>query len=175
MSHRGEPDPRASLVASPRAAAARGGPGRAADGVRPLLGWTGLLLTVVSGADIVLTWVPTEFGNPEWEFGTVTASFNGLISVALGCALVLVGLRDRAGPRTLKAASLLLLAAALLVAAAAALYGLSVPVALGSVSDAPIRLGLQKAIAKTVFQSVAFPIAFLYMARVAWRWSVPAR
>ena len=43
-----------------------------------LLGWLGFALFVVGGADFLLTWFPERFGNPEWEFGTITASLNAM-------------------------------------------------------------------------------------------------
>ena len=49
-----------------------------------LLGWVGVAFIVVGGVDFALTWYPMNFGNREWEFGTVTASFNGLPILLLG-------------------------------------------------------------------------------------------
>lgn len=164
------PGPLVASAARARPPSNPGAGGPSSDGARALFGWVGLLLVVVSGADVLLTWLPPELGNPEWEFGTVTASFNGLISVTVGFALILYGLYDSGRGGLLKGVSAVLGVTALLVLAAAALYWLSVPLALGSV-EGGIRVGLQKAVVKTSLQSIAFPVAYLAMARAAWKWS----
>ncbi|MHC4822336.1 MAG: hypothetical protein ACYTDX_11560 [Planctomycetota bacterium] len=159
----------------PRADEARPAPeggsgGPLGDPARALVGWIGFLLVLLSAADILVTWLPLELGNPEWEFGTVTASFNGLTSLVLGFALLLFGLRGAGRRGLLRATSVALAVGGLLVLGAVALYGLSLPLALGSVPDGPVRVGLLKAVAKTALQGVAFPVAFLVMSRVAWKW-----
>jgi hypothetical protein len=136
-----------------------------------VVGGVGLLFVAVAGADNVLTWVPPDFGNREWEFGTITASFNGLLSVTLGLAMVQLWLSqtDRAWPLRVLAVVYLLLGASIL--AAALLYWTNVPIAWAAVPDSPIKTGLMKAIVKTSFQSVAYPLAFFVLARTAFVWA----
>ncbi|MDZ7781348.1 MAG: hypothetical protein U5R14_15645 [Gemmatimonadota bacterium] len=55
--------------------------------------------------------------------------------------------------------------------AAAILYWTNVPVALAAVSESPARPGLIKAVIKTSFQSVVYPLAFFLMARAALVWA----
>src|SRR5207245_6313338 len=43
-----------------------------------LLGWIGLAFALIGGGDVLLTWVPMHFGSPEWEFGTITSSLDGM-------------------------------------------------------------------------------------------------
>jgi hypothetical protein len=52
-----------------------------------LLGWIGLAFALVGGFDLALIWIPLGFGNPEWEFGTVSATLDGLpvTTLGLGC------------------------------------------------------------------------------------------
>ena len=57
-----------------------------------------------------------------------------------------------------------------LVLAATALYWTNVALALNAVEDSPVRVGLVKAVVKTVLQSVAFPVAFFFLARTSFRW-----
>jgi hypothetical protein len=63
-----------------------------------VLGWIGLAFLVVGGSDFALVWFPLNFGNPEWEFGTVTQSFNGLPILLLGLGLLVAG-ADQVGRR----------------------------------------------------------------------------
>ncbi len=142
--------------------------GRRALGPAPhvawaLLGCVGLLLVVVGGTDILLTWYPLNIGDPEWEFGTVTASLNGLPSVTLGLALLL-GNAVASGRRwTVLLVSSVFAVLVLWVMFAAFLYATNVPMALRSVQDPLVLRGLKKAIAKTSIQSVAYPVMFAYL------------
>jgi hypothetical protein len=49
------------------------------------------------------------------------------------------------------------------------LYARSVPVALATVTDPILRVGLQKAILKTALQGVLYPAAFLWVATLGWK------
>lgn len=136
-----------------------------------LAGGIGLLFTVVAGADNVLTWFPTDFGNREWEFGTVTASFNGLLSIVLGLGLIQLWMAQLERGWPLRVLGVVHILLGILVLAAALLYWTNVPVAWDAVPDSPVRAGLLKAIIKTSVQSVAYPIAFFLLARSAFVWA----
>lgn len=126
-----------------------------------LLGWVGFVLAAMGSADLLLTWYPFDFGNTEWEFGTVTQSFNGLPTVTLGMGLWMASsiVAERAWlTRTLAIGFVVL---AVLVLVGALLYATTVPMALNSVPANAIATGLKKAIAKTAAQSLAYPLVFL--------------
>lgn len=130
-----------------------------------LLGWMGLTFLVVGGFDFALTWFPTDFGNPEWEFGTVTQSFNGLPIVVLGLGLLLASsiLTDRTWLSWVAAAGAFGLLVWVLLGAV--VWTFTVPVALSGTPQ-EVLLGLQKAIAKTAMQSVLYSVLLGYM---TWR------
>ena len=134
-----------------------------------LLGWIGLVFAAVGGVDLLLTWYPMNFGNPEWEFGTVSAALDGLPVLTLGLGL-LMGAGAARGQRWLvRTMAVVLALLAVLIVAAAILYLLNLPIALQSVTQPVIRTGLKKAIAKTAGQSVLYPLAFGWIAWKAWR------
>lgn len=145
---------------TPRSASsARGRQG--ARGIWPVLAWIGFVLAAVGAVDLGLTWIPLDFGNMEWEFGTVSQSFNGLPTLTMGLGLWL-GAALASGRRFLAmglAVGFLLLAVG--VVAAAVVYGTTVPVALGSAGTGGIQIGLQKAVAKTATQAVLYPLGFV--------------
>lgn len=136
-----------------------------------VVGGVGLLFVAVAGADNVLTWLPADFGNREWEFGTVTASFNGFLSIVLGLAMVQLWLAQTGRVWPLRALGALHLLLGASIIAASLLYWTNVPVALASVPDSPVKTGLLKAVVKTSFQSVAYPVAFFLLARSALSWA----
>ena len=139
------------------------------EAVWRLLGGLGLLFVIVGGADLALTWLPLGFGNPEWEFGTVTAMMDGLPVPTLGLVAV-AGAARLAGARWLaRVVSVVLAVLALWIVGAAILYVTTVPLALRAVTDPVIRAGLDKAVTKTAVQCVAYPIGLVWLAVAAWR------
>jgi hypothetical protein len=133
-----------------------------------LLGWTGWLFVVVGGVDSLLTWLPLSLGQPEWEFGTVTASLNGLPLPVLGLVLVL-GASLVAGRVVMaRVVAVLMVILALCVLAAGLLYALNVPLALRAVTDPVARQGVLKAMTKTIVQVVAYPTGLITLAVIAW-------
>lgn len=140
-----------------------------ADGrIWRFLGWAGWVFVAVGGVDSLLTWFPLALGQPEWEFGTITASLNGLPLPVLGLVLVL-GANVAAG-RTwmVRVVAVVMLLLALVVLAVAVLYMLNVPLALRAVTDPLARQGVLKAMVKTVVQVIAYPTGLIAMAVIAW-------
>ena len=121
-----------------------------------------LVLALAGLGDWLLAWFPMRLGSPEWEFGTVAASFAGLPLVTLGLMGVLASAIAR-GIRwqvTITAVVMLLFAA--WITAAAVLFLLDVPVALRAVSGNGIaRVGIIKAVLKTGMLGALFLTAFV--------------
>lgn len=134
-----------------------------------LIGWIGAVFTAVGALDLLLTWYPPRFGNAEWEFGTVSASLDGLPVLTLGLALSLGAGAARGQRWLLRTVAVVLVLLAVLIGIGAVLYATNIPIALQSVTDPTIRTGLKKAITKAAGQSVIYPVAFVWLAFVAWR------
>jgi hypothetical protein len=134
-----------------------------------LVGGVGALFLAVGGLDLVLTWVPLGFGNPEWEFGTVTSMMDGLPVPTLGLVGIVGAARARGSRAAAQAGAVMLGSLALWVVLAGVLYATTLPIALRSVTDPVIRSGLHKAVIKTAVQCVAYPIGLSWLAIAAWR------
>ena len=134
-----------------------------------VIGWIGFVLAAMGLVDVFLTWYPFDFGNVEWEFGTVSQSFNGLPSVTMGLGLWLGSavVLERKVLARLIAIAFVGLAVAVVVAAV--LYATTVPIALNSVPENAVATGLRKAIAKTAAQSVLYPVVFLVIGIKGWK------
>ncbi len=130
------------------------------DRLWSVLAWIGFILAAMGAVDVALTWYPVDFGNAEWEFGTVTQSLNGLPTVTMGLALWLVGALVLGRDRLAMVLAMVFVALGVVVAVAALLYATTVPLAVGSVQGA-MRTGLIKAIAKTTAQSILYPLVFV--------------
>lgn len=129
-----------------------------------LLGTVGWVFLIVGALDVGLVWYPPAFGNPGWEFGSVTAALNGMPLPVLGTALLLGSAMAR-GHRTAALVGVVAgLAFAVAVLLAAVLYGLTVPVAFTAVTDPLALQGLKKAVVRSVVQLVAYPAILVYLA-----------
>ena len=124
------------------------------------IGWFGLALTIAGLGDFILTWVPWELGSPEWEFGTIAASFSGLPLVTMGFAGLLGAALARGIRWQLTGMGLLLVALALAMVGALVVFLLVVPVALRAVVGVA-RTGIVKAIVRTTMLGVVFSVAYL--------------
>lgn len=132
-----------------------------------VLGWIGLVFLVVGGFDFLLLWLPLDLGNAEWEFATVTQSFNGLPILLLGFALLTVAAEasDRRWWQLIGLGGSMVMLLWILVGAV--LWGLNVSIALGTVPP-EIEVGIRRAVAKTAVQSLAYTLAFGYLMRYGW-------
>ena len=124
------------------------------------IGWFGLVLGVVGMGDFVLTWVPLGVGSPEWEFGTIAASFSGLPLVTMGFAAMLGSALARGVRWQLLGLGFLLVGLAMALVGALVIFLLVVPVALAAVEGAA-RIGIVKAIVRTLFLGAVFSAAYV--------------
>ena len=153
------------IVASARERSRRAAePAQASQGWT-VLGWIGLAFLVVGGVDFALVWFPLGFGTREWEFATVTQSFNGLPILLLGVGLLVVA-AQQVGRRWWGLVGVGVAAVLLVwILAGAALWASNVSLALSTVPE-ELRVGVQKAVARTAVQSVVYPLVLLYL---VWR------
>lgn len=122
--------------------------------------WFALVLTLAGFADWVLVWIPMRFGTPEWEFGTIVASTSGLPLITMGFAGLLGSAVARGIRWQIRLVSIVILVWAVCVLGSLLLFLLDVPIAIGAVSGLA-RVGLMKAIVKTLFLGTIFSIAYV--------------
>lgn len=106
-----------------RPAAAAGDPARGWRALAVL----GAALAVVGWTDILLGLFPFQPGNPDWEFGVVSASLDAMPLGTLGLGLAVAALTARGARRTLGALSFFAWAVVVGLAAGAVLYALAAP------------------------------------------------
>jgi hypothetical protein len=133
-----------------------------------ILGWIGLAFLIVGGTDFLLAWVPPNFGTREWEYATVTQSFNGLPILLLGVGLLTVA-SEAVGRRwwglvALGASAVLLF----WVLAGAALWAMSIGLALETAPE-QVLIGVQRGAVRTVVQILAYVPALAYLLGRAFR------
>lgn len=121
--------------------------------------WVGLAFFVLGSTDVALTWLPMDFGNREWEFATVTASFNGMPVIILGLTLVVAGAALGMRRWWALGGGIVGLGFLAFVLGATGLWATNLPLALGAV-EGVVLTGMKKAILKTAVQSVVLPLVF---------------
>lgn len=135
-------------------------PGTTSRNAWRVLGGLGWVLLAASLADLGLTWYPLEIGRPEWEFGTVAASYAGVPLLAMSLAIVLSSAFALGRRWVVRLSAVLMIVLGLLMVAGTALFLLDVPLAL-RLSPPEVLLGIKKTIAKTVVLGAVFPVFFL--------------
>lgn len=134
-----------------------------------LLGGLGLVFAVVGGLDLLLAWYPTSFGSAEWKFATVTTTMMSFPLFSLGLVL-LAGSAMGRGKRGLnRTMAIVLLLVVVLVLGCAILYLPQISTALASVKDPTVKIGVQRAILKTIIQLVMYPVVLLWIAWLSWK------
>jgi hypothetical protein len=129
-----------------------------------LLGLLGFALFVVGGSDFLLTWFPARFGNPEWEFGSITAALNAIPAALMGVTLLLVWALQGESKVWARVLSIVLAVWAVGLVALAVIYGLTLPLAAKGFAVPNVGVGLKRAIARTLVQLVVYPSVMMWMA-----------
>jgi hypothetical protein len=133
----------------------------------------GVVFLVVGGMDTLLTFVPSNFGSTEWEFGSVTAALNGLPLPVLGAALLAAAGVVRGWRLLVRVLAGGMMLAVLAILALGFVYLTTLPQALTAASQTggigPI--GIKRAAAKTVAQLVCYPVGLIVMATMCWRFT----
>jgi len=140
-----------------------------------LLGLIGGVFVFMGALDIVLSGYPYQFGNPEWEFGTIGGWLNGLSVPALGMALLIGSAVARGWRLGVRLWAILLVLAAVIVLGLLVIYSLNLPLASRAVTEPAVRTALKKSVLKTLIQGLFYPVVFLMIAWKAWRHSGAAR
>ena len=129
-----------------------------------LLGLLGFALFVVGGVDFLLNFYPLRFGNPEWEFGTITGALNAIPSSLVGLVLLLVSAVIHESAIRMRALAVVLLAWAAFLLAMGVIYGLTLPLAARGFADPGVGLGLKRAIFRSALQLAVYPAVMIWLA-----------
>lgn len=135
----------------------------------------GLVFLLVGMLDAVATWLPSNFGEPEWEFGTTSYFFDSIPLAGLGLALLLgssvaLGLKWQV---RLWATLCLLLAVFMLLSLI--LYATVLPLVFNAVHSPVALTPIKKAALKLGVQALFYPFSLLWLAGAGWKSSVPRR
>ena len=117
-----------------------------------------VITSIVMGfIDIAIGTFPAAFGNPEWEFGVITAVLNGFAIPTMGLYLAIGSALARGRRGTARILAIVMIVLAVTVIGLGVLYALVAPIALTSVNQNPtLLIGVKKAILKSAIFVVAY-------------------
>lgn len=133
----------------------------------------GAAFAVVGLVDLALLWRPLALGNPVWEFGTVSGTFDNVPIGALGLTLLVLGLlrHPQRSATWLRAAAALFGLVTLALIALGGIYALATPAVIRQAAP-PTLVALRGTILKNIVELVAYVLAFGVMTVIAWRGAV---
>ena len=146
-----------------------GAVGSKASALWQVLGVVGWAFLLVGAADLVLTFAPPRFGNPEWEFGTISAALNGMPVPFLGLGLVTARAIAVGSAISLRiiAIGCMMLGVALL--ALGAVYGLTLPLAAKGFEVPTLEIGLKRAMSKSLVQLLVYSVVSFWLGVRSWK------
>jgi hypothetical protein len=153
--------------------------GRSSVGAHPdvgweLLKWVGWAFVAIGLTDLALIWRPLAIGNPDFEFGSVTAMLNGLPLLTIGLVFLAASAAAVGATFRLRLVGGAMILMALVIVAAGVIYVLAAPLALKSVTGLGLT-AVKKAMVKSAVQLVAYPTAYVLLGVKAIRHSFAPR
>lgn len=136
------------------------------------LGLFGWMLALVGGIELVLTIIPAE-RSAEYEFATAIALVSGLPVPAMGVVLVLASALKRKARRTARLMAIVALVGAVLTLAGLGLFATTIPIALRFIKDPFVRMGIYKAVAKTMTQGTVYIVGMGLIGYHGWKQGRP--
>lgn len=128
-----------------------------------LVGGAGVAFAVLGFTDVLLLWYPLRIGRPDWEFATVSGSFDALPLATIGLLLVVARLHAGGSPLSRRLVGTGLILVVLALCAAFILFALSFATGLGQV-DGDTRWILIRAGTKTSVAACVYVILYILMA-----------
>lgn len=119
--------------------------------------------------DLVLNVIPFAVGNPDWEFGVLGPTLDGLPLLTIGLVgAVAAGVwRGDGWPLRVHAIVLWSLVTGLL--AMIGLYALALPIVWKAAASTGMQGPMMLAIAKTALLALCYPVLYGWLAVLAWR------
>ena len=128
----------------------------------------GLGLALVGILDLTLLWVPSRFGDPEWEFVALTNTFDSLPLPIFGLSLLAAGLVVRARRSGLFALGIFFILLVLVVLAATALFALGAPVSWRG-TPPQLRPVMTMLLGKTAILALVYIVLTIYLASFSFK------
>jgi hypothetical protein len=130
----------------------------------------GSAFAVVGLADLALLWTPLRFGNPAWEFATLSQTFTNVPMAGLGLLLMAYGLvrHPHSSALSVRVAAVVFLLVAAILAALGMLYVTVAPEVLRQAAPETAD-AVGRTIIKNAVEVIAYPLVFAAIGVFLWR------
>jgi hypothetical protein len=132
----------------------------------------GVAFSIIGFTDVLLLWYPLAFGSLDWEFATLSGTFDALPLATIGMVMMGAGSIALRRARTSFVLSLLYLFLCIVVSAAAALFLLAVLAGMSAV-DPSVEMQFRRAVTKTSVLSVSYILLYGWLAWIVGRAGQP--
>jgi len=122
----------------------------------------GIVLAFVGLVDIAFVWYPPRWANVDWEFGSVSTTFDALPLPTIGLVSVLVAAASRGRRLPMRLMGALILFLALVLVVFAVVYVLDAPVVVQAV-DPQARATVKRAMMKTGLMAAAYIVLYIVL------------
>ena len=128
-----------------------------------------MLLCLVGLGDAAVNWYPLALSSPEWEFGTIGASFGALPLITMGLAALVGSFTARGVRWGMVMMATVLLVFGLLVAGVFLVFLTDVPLALRATAHTAASIAIRRGIARATVLGVGFSAGYLAAAVMTFR------
>lgn len=128
----------------------------------------GLLVSLVGLIELAFAWWPLEFGNLEWEFGTVSRTFDGLPLLTVGAAAILGGAVHREARKLLALLGIVAGLGVLVLVGLAVFYAITIPAAM-QIAPPPVQQALVEASVRTGMFMLLYISGYTWMSWFSFR------
>ena len=132
------------------------------------IAWLGAALAFIGWTDVMIGLFPFNVGNPDWEFGGMSAAFDSMPLGTIGLGIALAAALARGRRKTITAIAVLTTLIVLFIAGAMGMFALAVPVVLNSVPQ-QVRIQVLIPITKTTLLAMTYFVLYIILSRAAWR------
>lgn len=128
----------------------------------------GIAVTLVGLVDLGFAWFPWQFGNGEWEFGTVSRTFDSLALLSVGIGFLSLGALLRRSTWLTGVAAALTTVLLLALFGGVLIYALNLPLALRMIPP-EAEDALQRAITRTGAFMLVYVTFYTWLTWYNWR------
>lgn len=130
----------------------------------------GAAFAMVGAIDLILLWMPSQFGEAAWEFGTLSRTFASVPMGGLGVVLVAYGLlrHDGLHPGWVRVAAVVVAVIAVLLVLGGALFGIAATSVIGQTPPQGL-MAVRRATIKGAAEATIYTLAFATVAVMLWK------
>lgn len=135
--------------------------------------WAGWALAVPGWLDVLMLYANPQFANIEWEFGTVTSTFDAMPLGSIALMMIALGAVGSGRSKALKFMSVVFGLLSLSLILLLVVFALDLPVIIPAIRP-DMATSVKQSLIKTALSATAYVALYLAMTVYCWKRSKPA-